>query len=91
MEPKNAIDKLAELVAKLPEELRSDWDGTNHYEMSGNKTRYNWWLDVAEVFQDEEEPSTTVVGKRLGLIMDIAVAAQKAMPEIEAYVSRYRS
>jgi len=67
---------LKELVAKLPPGLRSDWEGTNHYELTCSLPDEFWWLclptgSVGNVSATEE-------GKRLGLLMDIAVAAQQA-------------
>lgn len=66
------LERLRQLAAKLPKGLSSDWDGTNHYEMTSGGKEY-WWLflsDVAESFGPS--PMETESGKRLGLLMDIA-------------------
>ena len=68
----DSLHKLKTLAAKLPEGLNSDWEDTNHYEMTSSGKEY-WWLllaDSAEVFG--ENPMDTEPGKRLGLLMDIA-------------------
>lgn len=77
------IRELLELIQKLPEGLRSDWDGTNHYELtSGVKDDY-WWLDVPDVFVFRDNWSANEDGQRLGLIMDIAAKAKAAEKEIQ--------
>lgn len=66
------LEKLKSLASNLPKGLRSDWENTNHFELTCEGKEY-WWLllaDSAEVFG--ESPMETEPGKRLGLLMDIA-------------------
>lgn len=84
------LTELLALVAQLPKGLRSDWDGTNHYEMtqSGNKEESYWWLDLSDYLNWDsitkvlgQDFSDTEDGKKIGLLMDIAVKV-KAVEEI---------
>lgn len=68
----NELDKLRALAKQLPKCLRSDWEGSNHYELTSSGAEF-WWLllgDTSETFGSN--PMETESGKRLGLIMDIA-------------------
>lgn len=65
-----SMDTLKELASKLPKGLRSDWDGTNHFELTSSDSDDYFWLMVGDglcgcTCEDE-------FGKRFGLIMDVA-------------------
>lgn len=62
------LDRLKELAAQLPPKLGSDWDGTNHYELTCSGPEGYFWLMVRNFDSD----SDTEDGKRMGLLMDIA-------------------
>lgn len=80
------IAKLLELSKKLPEDLTSDWEGTNHFELTAPKEKnYYWWLVMSEVGPEPDSQSTE--GQRLGLIMDIAEVLKKAEPELKKLVA----
>ena len=64
--------RLRELAKRLPNGLGSDWDGTNHYELTTPAGREYFWLMVGDGINGLENPCETEQGKRLGLIMDIA-------------------
>jgi hypothetical protein len=64
-----SLSKLKQLAKKLPKGLHSDWDGTNHYELTAQGKEY-FWLMVGDGLGDSG--CETVVGKRFGLLMDIA-------------------
>ena len=86
-----ALKRLIELAEKLPKGLHSDWDGTNHYELTSwaRENDEYWWLIMGQLFNsklgypEDLIPCDTEEGKRLGLIMDIAVALQEALPELK--------
>ena len=84
-----ALKRLIELGEKLPKGLRSDWDATNHYELQSSEEDDFWWLILSYLFRPEhgypkdEIPCETEYGKRVGLIMDIAVALQQALPDLK--------
>jgi len=78
-----AEDRLLGLAKQLPPNLRSDWRGTNHFELTApgidaqGQPTY-WWLDAEEIAAAEIErklTDDTETGKRLGLLMDLAEAA----------------
>lgn len=64
--------KLKSLAQKLPRGLGSDWDGTNHYELSCGEKDYFWLMVGDGIEYMGDSPCDTEAGKRLGLIMDIA-------------------
>lgn len=75
--PVDALVKLRELARRLPTGLESDWDGTNHYELtirSGTDADGGeyWWLMVGDGVQGLDNPCESETGRRLGLLMDIA-------------------
>jgi len=78
---------LLDLASDLPEGLRADWDGTNHYEMTAPTDDGGyWWLTLDEIIHSEnfnDDPSSTVCGERLGLLMDIATVLKATEPELK--------
>lgn len=80
---------LLDLASDLPEGLRADWKGTNHYEMTAPTDDDGYfWLIVDDFFHldwaEAETPrDTTVTGERLGLLMDIAAVLKAAEPELK--------
>ncbi len=75
------LNELLRLLRQLPDGLRSDWDGTNHYELTSYSTDEHFWLMVGEGLPDGNSCETET-GKRFGLIMDIAVAVKDAEAQI---------
>jgi len=86
------IEELLKLIAQLPEGLRADWKGTNHYELQDTSIEGDfWWLCLGEFFSwdrvlkaypEERDFSKTEYGQRIGLLMDIAVKAKEAEEEL---------
>lgn len=76
------IAELLKLVEQLPKGLRSDWDCTNHYELttSAEDGEEYFWLMCREFDGD----CNTEEGKRLGLLLDIAVTLKEAEKELLA-------
>lgn len=71
------MTRLAELGAQLPLGLHSDWDGTNHFELTTPGGDEYWWLMVGDGIEDVDNPCESQVGKRLGLLMDIAAEVSR--------------
>jgi hypothetical protein len=67
-------EKLTRLLNSLPGPLRSDWEGTNHYELQNVGCVKNnndfWWLTVPDI-DFFAFPSDSKDGKNLGLVLDI--------------------
>jgi hypothetical protein len=79
------IEALLELVCQLPKGLRSDWSGTNHFELTQPNPDAGsyWWFDGSEISYDGAYLSQdSELGRRLGLLMDIAEAAKAAEGEL---------
>jgi len=76
-----AINHLMALAAQLPADLRSDWKGTNHFELTSSEKDNYWWLDFPDI--NEELQDNNIIGQRVGLLMDLAVAAQQALPALK--------
>lgn len=70
-------NELRKLASQLPSGLHADWKDTNNYEMTCACDKDYWWLDVCGMDPLKEDVQGTVAGKRLGLIMDIAVVVNK--------------
>jgi len=89
------VSQLLALAAQLPEGLKAGpWRTTNQYELS---TEQYWWLLLTNSAYDLVSrnarsriglPCDTETGQRLGLLLDIAVAAKAA--ELELRVLRQR-
>lgn len=78
----NEIKRLLELSKELPEGLRADWEGTNHYELTAPERNDYFWLEVGTYWQ-KEAWSDKVFLERVGLLMDIAEALKKAEPMLK--------
>jgi hypothetical protein len=65
------LKKLAKLASQLPKGLCSDWEDTNHFEMTCDDAKY-FWLDLSDGLPDVECPDESIIGSRIGLMMDIA-------------------
>lgn len=60
-----------ENLASIPKNLRSDWLGTNHYEITDSEGYDYFWLIIPDIFMDKDRcVSDFDDGKRLGLVMD---------------------
>lgn len=70
------LANLSKLAESLPEDLASDWDGTNHYELSdtspGEDDGPYYWMILTPMVEEVEDPCNSVFGRRVGLLMDIA-------------------
>jgi len=73
-----------DLVRTLPPGLRSDWDGTNHYELQTAEEPF--WLDVAEGVGH----SQTEQGQRLGLVLDIVAETKEHALDLEGKLQDVR-
>lgn len=77
------LQKLLELIAHLPPGLRADWDGTNHYEMTTSFSDIDyWWLDLSDYLVQDFD-SATEIGKRVGLLLDLAESAKAAEQHLQ--------
>jgi hypothetical protein len=74
------FEELAALARQLPENLRSDWKNTNHYELTTDaegRAGY-WWLAPFDIVNPHEnDTQATIPGQRLGLLLDIASTLSK--------------
>lgn len=85
------LQKLLDLLEQLPEGLQSDWQGTNHYELTQPGPGSYWWLELGDLNMPVELRNTYAgktfceleVGKRVGLLLDIAAQARKVLPELK--------
>lgn len=82
---RDSIERLLVLAKQLPPNLRSDWEGTNHFELQSSASGEFFWLDLTE-FWDKAVWQHGDYLKRVGLLMDIAVALKKAEPQITKMV-----
>lgn len=74
------IHRLLELIAQLPPDLRADWDGTNHYELTTPDERFSWWWLSLNDYMVADFDSQDEIGRRVGLLLDLAEAAKTAEP-----------
>ena len=58
----------------IPETARSDWKGTDHYEVQDPYCETDYWWCIARDYFETIADSTTEDGKRLGAILDYSVA-----------------
>lgn len=77
----NPIARLLALIAQLPVGLRADWDGTNHYELTSEDPDEYWFVDLND-FMYQDFDSASIAGRRVGLLLDLAVAAKAAELEL---------
>ena len=78
--PEDALIQLLALSEQLPDGLRADWMDSNHFELSCHSDEY-FWLELAELFNNEHNNwCKQELGKRVGLVMDIAATLKKAEP-----------
>lgn len=89
MSKPDKLAKLKELASLLPPCLVSDWKNSNHYELTcqayDRKTEHDyWWLSLGDYFTGfNDSPCDTEVGKRVGLLMDIAEEVARLRDEGE--------
>ena len=75
---------LLDLASDLPDGLRADWKGTNHYELTAPADDGEYfWLTLDNMahrrsYDDRE---------RLGLLMEIAAVLKAAEPELKALLN----
>lgn len=72
------ITRLLNLIAQLPPDLRADWQGTNHYELTTSDPAESWWWLTLNDYMVEDFDSSTESGQRIGLLLDLAEAAKAA-------------
>lgn len=76
------LQKLVELLKKVPPDIKADYERTNHFELQSPREEPFFWLCLNDLsptmtFEDEE-------GKKVGLIMDILECAKRLESEITA-------
>lgn len=76
--PPSPIRRLLDLIAKLPPDLRADWDGSNHYELTTPDESFSWWWLSLNDYMVEDFDSQDEIGQRVGLLLDLAAAAKAA-------------
>ena len=73
------LQELLELIEQLPEGLKADWEGTNHYELTSSKEGNFWRLCLGSyVAAMDYINCLTEDGEKIGLLMDIAEKAKAA-------------
>lgn len=78
-------DRLKELMGQLPKGLRSDWQETNHFELTSAVKGEHFWLNLSEPGGTIDSPFMdfqTEQGRRVGLLMDIAEELVKIRDEV---------
>lgn len=70
------------IADKLPDGLQSDWQGTNHFELTTGTGDDFWWLLLDQI-RSEAVDCTTEVGQRLGAVFDAAAAFRGAVQRVE--------
>jgi hypothetical protein len=85
MNPEEILAECPELenLASIPKNLRSDWLGTNHYEITDSEGDDYFWLIIPDMFMDKERcVSDFNDGKRLGLMMDAFIQVPSLLEAI---------
>lgn len=78
-----------EKLSQIPEGLKSDWLGTNHYEITDPNGLEYFWLIVPEIFLDRNRcVSDFDDGQRLGLILDSFVKIPDLVKQLQAETQR---
>ena len=84
-----AIEKRA---AAIPDGVRADWQGTNHFELSTNDNPF--WLDLHDdlewLFSQPDNWCEMECGQSLGLVMDTFAAYKPDVAALLAEVRRLR-
>lgn len=73
-------ERWKEIADRLPEGLRADWEGTNHYEMSSPQDPF--WLRL-DSLSDTELDWESEYGQRLGTMLDAAAEFKALQAEAE--------
>lgn len=79
----NEIKRLLELSKKLPEGLRSDWEGTNHFELQSSDPKEEYFWLTLSAFWDKSVWEHPGYLKQIGLLMDIAATLKQAEPMLK--------
>jgi len=75
---KDGIEELLTLAKQLPANLRSDWDGSNHYELQDSNPYGDWfWAMLADGLPLGANNCESEYGKRIGLVMDCVAMLSK--------------
>ena len=87
-----AIKGLIELADQLPQYLRSDWQDTNHFELTDGSVdaKDYFWIDFSDMFVPSDNDDMWCdgeTGKRLGLVMDCAAALSANAGNLKALVA----
>lgn len=78
--PEDTLVQLIKLSEQLPEGLRSDWVDSNHFELTCHSDDH-FWLELAGLFLFHGGDWCRLeLGKRIGLVMDIAAKLKEAEP-----------
>lgn len=71
------FSRLRELCRDMPTDLVADWIATNHYELTSQTTKNDyWWLDLTDFGNFD-----TASGQRAGLLLDIAAEVSRLKRE----------
>lgn len=83
----DAINQLLKLSEQLPRGLKSDWIGSDHFELTCASDDH-FWLDLADLFDRPEVGGwcRTEFGQRVGLLMDIAAKLKEAEPALRELI-----
>jgi hypothetical protein len=73
--------RLKKLASKLPSGLRSDWQHTNHFELTTADRNSYWWVDLADGMLPHIDNWKTEEGKRRGLMMDVVAEVGRLKDE----------
>lgn len=73
------LQEFIDLVEQLPLGLHSDWEHTNHYELTCFVKGEYWWLTLSDLFRDDLDCKSEE-GQRVGLLMDVAAKAREILP-----------
>ncbi len=77
------LEKVRHAIGEIPEGVKADWDGTNHYEVTTPAGEQYWWLQVREALADPKvDTSATEDGQRLGHLLDLACASRNVLPTL---------
>jgi hypothetical protein len=66
---------------EVPRDLRADWDGTNHYELTSDSSQGEYWFLVLPGAQLD---SATPEGRRVGLMLEMAADAPRLADALDA-------
>ena len=92
----DAIKGLIELADQLPQYLRSDWQDTNHFELTDGSVdaKDYFWIDFSDMFLPSDNDGMWCdgeTGKRVGLVMDCVASLSANVGKLKALVAENES